>query len=86
MKYMFLTSTCYTFLVLFQLHLCAQAITILYGENVQCTRECITLRSIHLPLKLYLENVVSVMHVGDPPRQNGGVLDNKGNVGHFLCI
>jgi hypothetical protein len=41
MKYMFLTSTYYTLLVLFELHMCAQAITILYGANVQYPRECI---------------------------------------------
>jgi hypothetical protein len=52
----------------------AQAITILYGANVQCSASCmITLRSIHL------ENVLSAMHVGGhvTPKQNGGVLDNK---------
>jgi hypothetical protein len=41
MKYMFLTSTYYTLLVLFELQLCAQAITIMYGANVQNPRECI---------------------------------------------
>jgi hypothetical protein len=49
----------------------------------------ITMRSIHLPLKTYLENVVSVMHVGGhviPPIQHGDVSENKGNVGHCLCV
>jgi hypothetical protein len=68
MKYMVLTSTYYTLLVLFELHVCAQAITILYGANVQYPREralcMITMRSIHLPFNIYLTNVVSVMHVG----------------------
>jgi hypothetical protein len=39
--YMFLTYTYYTLLVLCELHMCAQATTILYGANVQCTTECI---------------------------------------------
>jgi hypothetical protein len=57
--------------------------------NTSDSASCmITMRSIPLPLKIYLEHYVSVIHVGGyviPPRQNGGVLENKGNVGHFCA-
>jgi hypothetical protein len=92
MKYMFLTYTYYTLLVLFKLHMCAHATTLLYGENVQCHRECIVY-DYNVKYTFTLETTFWKMlcldargWLRDPPRQNGGVLENTGNVGHFLCV
>jgi hypothetical protein len=72
--------------------MCAQAITIMYGANVQCTIECIVydyIAKYTLTLEIIFRKCGVCYARGwpcDPPRQNGGVLDNKVNVGHFLCI
>jgi hypothetical protein len=67
MKYIFWTSTYYTLLALFELHLCVQAITLLDGAEIQCASEFIVYDYIvkyTFTREIILENVVSVMHVG----------------------